>query len=429
MTDELRYGPQPTPPPHLLNAEARQLDAETAIHRARVTQRDYARDVQALRQQIESDAIERSRRREAELELATYIDDVAGARPAANELYQLDELAESMRQCRQSGAVGIGAHGHVIAWDHKCDQVRLCPHEAVAESSRVAERYVPAMMEWQRARGPGRRRIFYCVLTDHNYRPGQLHAGKRHLFERFKADHGDTIIGRVDACPVTFERIPPHERDHNGPRHRVRKSRARKMQPFPQVAGALVTQEDPLSANGDWNVHLNVVLLVEGPLSYKELRDQWGRNLEVREIRDADENALRDTVAELVKYSARAVPAKSQDKREAGEGAPAMTEWPYDRFVEWYAAQRGFRRTRTYGVLHGIPAPPTESLDDIEWLGTITYESGCYRARIGVPERHALPTGGAVGVDSIPGNNFQTGAAQAGPPERGPPRAQRSWGH
>jgi hypothetical protein len=66
-----------------------------------------------------------------------------------------------------------------------------------------------------------------------------------------------------------------------------------------------------LSAHGDWNIHLNVILLIEGPFDWNEARESWGANVEVRAI---DRSSLTKKMLELIKYSAQTVPTKSADK-------------------------------------------------------------------------------------------------------------------
>lgn len=364
---------------------AREQAVERALDRAEIVDPGYARDAAALQERIEADSTDRARRRQAELELADYIESVAHVHPSSAEYFGLSRLVERMRACRQSGTVGLRPDGgYVVVWDQKCDQVRLCPDEAREETRRVAERYVPFVLSWLREKPT--RRLFWLVLTDRNVPTGQLAEGKKAAWERFRSH---IWKGKYHACPL--------ERRGRG----YARTRRRTMPKFPGVKGALVVQEDPLSAAGDWNVHLNALLLVDGPLDYRELRQEWGRNLEIREVRERDAAGLRAAVAELVKYAALAVPTKSAEKRASGQTrAPAMVEWPTERWLEWWAAQRGSRRTRSYGVLYGVPSPPTVPLDEVQWIGTLHYAGGYYRANVAPPPRSA------EGVDSIPGNNF-----------------------
>lgn len=300
-----------------------------------------------------------SARREAEQELAVYVDRVA-SETLSPDLYQ---VAQSLHDCRQTGAVGIKPDGGMmIAWDQKCGHVRLCPDESREETQRLAEWYLPPLVEFKKA--DPRNRIFYAVFTDHNFRPGQLRAGKKYLFEKFK----NWMQPARPMCRVMFE---------NGPACAVPR-RPKGEQPITLKAdatpwdlrGALVIQEDPLSAAGDWNVHLNAFLLVHGRFDYAAARAEWGANVHFQEI-DGTPESVRGALLEAIKYSARIVPEKSQDKAEAGESAaPAMTEWPADRWLEWWRAGQRFRRVRSYGCLYGLHEKRWNAMTEREQVNT-----------------------------------------------------------
>jgi hypothetical protein len=412
---EARAGGVEKIPQHRADYLARSLNREAAVEaaleRASVVDPRHANTVAAVREAISDRADTWAERRKAERALADYIDQVAAAHPSAAAVHELDRITEAMRACRQSGAVGIKPDGgHMIAWDSKCDLTRLCPDESNAQAKRVAERYIPAMMEDVTARGPGRRRVISAVFTCHNFHPGWLMRGKEWLFQEFRAR---ILDAENRYCPLEYDRDGRLARTKAG---HIRRSRKRcHGKQFP-IRGALVVQEDPLGAAHDWNVHLNVVMIVEGPISYADLRAAWGANVEFREIDGRDAQALQNAMAEQIKYAAQAVPHKSEDKAQAeATRAPAMTEWPYERWLEWWSAQQGTRRVRSYGVLHGIPAPETLDIQDVQWIGTISYDGSTYHVALGVPEASA------IGAGSITGNNFSASGSASGadPPDRG----------
>ena len=287
------------------------------------------------------------KRRAAEQELAEYIKTVADSTDSYDVL-KLHDVADKLMNCRTSGTVGLKPDGgHVVAWDSKCSMVRLCPDESREETQRLAERYVPAIREW--LEGGKRRRAYYLVFTDHNYRVGTLAKSKKYMQGRVR----DFIKDKKNK----------------------------------NIKGAFTCQEDPLSASGDWNVHVNVILLVEGSFDYADAREQWGANLHIQQI---DPDNLVKSVLELVKYSAQIVPTKSEGKRHKTD-APAMTEWPHDLWVEWWTAQKRFRRVRSYGCLYRIPKPEPElkSLEDVIWVGSVKMDDS-----------------GSFKVDLIQGYNF-----------------------
>ena len=280
---------------------------------------------------LEAELGDRNARREAEHTLADYIESIGEG---------CADVVARLRSCRTSGVVGRKPDGNFIAtWDEKCSLGRLCPDEARTETMRVVQKYVPEIRRWVfRKRG---RRVYSAVFTIPNVQPGELEAAKRQLFELFK----DWLRYHYDACPL--------EAGPGG----FRRTRRRRLAAFPQIQGALVVQEDPLSASGDWNVHLNVLLLTDGWLDFRLVRELWRNNLEIRLI---DPKNLTHTILEIVKYATQIVPTKSAEKRaRRATNAPAMTEWPPARWSEWWKAQQRFRRTRSYGCLY--------ALDETRW--------------------------------------------------------------
>lgn len=283
-------------------------------------------------------------------------------------------IAERLRNCRLSGPFGVTSAGALmVAWDEKCGLVRLCPDEAQAESQRLREAYEPGLLALVR-RGCS---IHRGVLTLKNYPAGRLREGKRYIFKRFR----DRIL-------------------------RARRDGAAR---FP-IRGALVVQEDPLSARGDWNVHLNVILICDRFIDYGDLRAAWGANLEIsRHPPNYSDSAMARLWAETIKYAVRTVPEKSAAKAGAGaSSAPAFTEWPPELADEWWQAGKGFRRSRSYGELRAFPAEFRQAAAAIKsrsvhWLGRLDWRAGKYA----ITWRPAL--------DSIRADNSPTPGARAGP--------------
>lgn len=365
--------------------------------------------------------------REAEEQLAQYIRDVydaTGWQPPAPKGSirgrSLLELAEDLEGCRRAGAVGLKPDGGtMIAWESKCGQVHLCPDESREETQRLTEFYLPAMLDWVKEKPT--HRLFYAVFTDHNFRPGQLFNGKNYLFEKFS----EWRKYRPHACPVRFV-------ERHGCNEVVRSRRQYLDAPY-TLEGALVVQEDPLSAHGDWNVHLNAFLMVDGQFDYKTARDVWGGNVHFQEI-DGDPAAIRRALLEAIKYSAQIVPSKSEEKRHQTE-APAMTEWEPRQWIEWWSAQQGFRRVRSYGALYALHGKRWDAMEprarvDLcraaeiaseaagkPWKELAEEEKNPIRRAMVHGERLDMSlvewigtvkagTDGSLWVDLIPGNNF-----------------------
>ncbi len=254
---------------------------------------------------LETQYADRGYRRECEHALADYISEVA----VSQYTPQLSKLAKKLRSCRMRGAVGMTPQGRtIVAWDDKCGMARLCADESRVETQRIARKYIPALTEFHDARPE--HRLQYAVFTNPNFKPGDLATGKKQIFSQFKT-----------WCKA-----------------------------FPQIKGALIVEEDPLSAHGDWNVHLNAILLINDRFDWGRARQEWGSNVHFQALKP---KGLVHTMLELVKYSALTVAEKSETK-SATSPAPPMTQWSHERWFEWWEAQKHFRRTRAYGVLYAL---------------------------------------------------------------------------
>lgn len=312
----------------------------------------------------------RAERRELELALAEY---VAGPVYAYSGDADLLYLADGLRKCRRSGAVGIHDAGHLVAWDHKCGESKLCPDESHEETVRLINRYLPAVRAWL-GTGPagGWRRVFKAVLTLPNAPRGSLKATQADIFKRFKA-----LCARKEPLPSELK---------------VKGDRRRKRPVFPGIKGSLCCMENPLSARGDWNVHLNVILLVEGPFDWKRFRAEWGFDLDIQHVKGGDEG-IAGALVESIKYMACVVSAKSHEHADRGKSkAPGMCDWPPDAWLEWWRAIKGARRTRSYGVLFKVPdIADTLDMASVQWVGVLDFEAGRYWVQLaGHAHRRAL---------------------------------------
>lgn len=310
-----------------------------------------------LAERLAEQSVPRAERRELELALAEYI---AGPVYSYSGDADLLCLADSLRKCRRSGAVGIHEAGHLVAWDEKCGESKLCPDESHEETVRLINRYLPAITAWL-GTGPGGgwRRVFKAVLTLPNAPRGDLAAVQKDIFKRFKA-----------VCSVK-EAIPFEEKRKG--------DRRRKRAVFPGIKGSLCVMENPLSARGDWNVHLNVLLLVEGPFDWKRFRAEWGFDLDIAHVKGGAEG-VAGALVESIKYMACVVSAKSHDHADRGvTKAPGMCDWPPDAWMEWWRAVKRSRRTRSYGILFKVPEleDPLD-MGSVQWVGVVDYQAGRY---------------------------------------------------
>ena len=285
------------------------------------------------------------------------------------------KIAEKLRIARKTGTWGTRPNGDVVTiWDDKSGLLRLDPDEAREESQRLSERYIPALLEKAKD-GAG---IHYAVFTLPNYDAGKLAKGQAYIFKKYS----------------------------NMLRKELNKKKL-----FPEILGSIGVVEAPLARDHTWNVHLNVILVTRSRFEaglYERLRRAWYWNVEICPVK-ADAGDLARTFRELLKYSLQAVPEKSAAKAAAGKSpAPALTEWPVDRFLEWYQAQHRFRRTRTYGALYGskVPKPEPSTLDDVIWHGVVSCAPDRFFAQVPL-------------IDLIPGDKSPTSRHEqriTGPP-------------
>jgi hypothetical protein len=298
----------------------------------------------------------------------------------------LKELPAKLRACRDSGLVGVTAQGDVKhRWPDKCNQSKLCAHEAREEGQRLADRYLRPVSNF--LNDQKRAKLQYWVISPLNVAPENLHDAKRQLLE---------IYSRLNRRAITKN-----------------------------VAGSVVVQEDPVSKDGkQWNVHLNVLALVNGHFSWGDYRRAFMNELghDQLQIEFITEHRMRqksaakaarrakqagvpslpmtryqvitDAFVELVKYITKITGHNNKAASETGElsEAPPMYAWTAHQWYEWYRANKGFRRTRSYGVLFRVcdrcgsyehsekdcghdcaPEPEVEWIGSIEWQD---FESG-----------------------------------------------------
>lgn len=293
------------------------------------------RELQGIRDYLAERAPQWERRCAMEAAVADYILDI-GQRTGRGDLV---EVARTMYDCHQRGPLmRVDVGDVVVGWQAKCGMVRVCPHESYDDQKRVAEHYAPGIRELVDA-GP-HRRVFYAVHQPDNYPAGSLADGKREAAAR---------------CRDWLKSIP-------------------------NLVGALVCQEDPLSHRRDWNVHSNVLMVLEGDVDYAELRERAGCRVHLDQVRDVQGRGLLNAIAELIKYSAKLTHVVDDETEatdlfgelaEQRRQAPALTQWSPAEFVEWWDAQKGFRRVRSYGALYAIDGKRWDAADApqrAQWL-------------------------------------------------------------
>lgn len=342
-------------PPPYVRAGYRQLEREDEAEGQQWI--DWSRDdLHRLLQVVDQQRLEfaeEDSHANVRLAVARYIESTVMPHCADPRLWQ---MPMRLREARQTGTIMYRRSDQhfVTIWDTKAGVPLLCPDDSREEGMRVARRYIPTIAAW---RNNGKA-VHKLVLNPPNIPRGELAQGMRALCK-------------------TFNEI------------------FLKSGRFPEIKGALVALEAPLSVRGNWNVHLNVILLCDGFLDYKKVSSAWGHQFDAYRLR-GDQTAIEAALREVIKYAAQAMPSKSAEhKRRGMSEAPALVEWPPDAFIEWWEAHQRFRRTRSYGLLFGLEKPEPESLDDFVSIGTVHHD-GTKLVR-----RFAL-------LDSIPGDKSTT---------------------
>lgn len=334
-------------PPHISAFFERHAAVQEFQENGHTLDPDYTATLKVAQSQVENDMEAFAERRRSEHLLACRMETWAVHYP------ELLDPCYKLHQCRTSGTVGTRDDGTtVVVWDDKCNLSKLCPDESRQEQKRVSERYMPHLHAWVTENLF--RQLFYGVFTIPNVPAGMLDLVQREIFDMFN-----------QRIMKAREIIPENEREGR-----------KKFRPmFPMIKGAFATCEAPLAASGNWNVHLNVILQNDGYLDYAKLRAAWGHHLYIQQL-DRDPVKLAGALREVLKYSVQIVPTKSAAKRARHEtDAPAMIEWTADQFVEWWRAQAGYRRTRTYGDLYKVEKEEAPTLDTaaIKWLGSVLF--------------------------------------------------------
>jgi len=347
---------QDIPPQHHAALRELEINAEIDRHRnafidgsMRAQHVNLMRD---LRADLERDLPGMNDRKNAEIKLANYIRDKivpGGLIETPRGYVDAWKMSEKHRHCRSHGQHGINTKTGKKAsiFMDKCGMSKTCPFEARAEAERLKEKYIPVFM------------LFLLLLKEHSFQswvltvpncsPEDLSFVKQDIFSRF--------------------------------------AKLNRRKCMDNVVGAMAIEEDPLAESGDFNVHLNVIVLTTGWVDWKEVRAAWGYNIHFdsaeechaktveklkKQGRDISnlpvEAVLIHAFMEICKYATRTVPDKSAAKLGLTK-APPMTEWTDAQFRAWFAANYGFRRTRTYGILNDAPGFMWQAANQIKRAG------------------------------------------------------------
>lgn len=298
----------------------------------------------------------RTTRRRMERDLADYIERIV--LPVYDDP-KIAKLPIKLRSCRTSGTFARLPDGkRVTLWDQKCGLTRLCPDESRNETHRLISRYAPAIESYLKLHPHSR--AYSAVFTLPNFSDGNLKTGLTEIYKRFNA---------------------------------LRKKRKDGKLLFPELAGIITVVEAPRSAYGNWNVHLNAIIITNGYLDYKKMQQHWHWNVRINYVKGTTEEIVK-ALKETVKYHALITPVKSIEKSESGKTvAPAMVQWPAHAWYEWYISHVGYHRTRSYGCMFlneqhrkdlDLPGEAVRSVDDrdLTILGRVYWRNGHYEVEL-----------------------------------------------
>lgn len=325
-------------------------------------------------------------------------------------------LHTKLQGVRREADVGFLRNGKMmLRWDRKAGMPLYDPDDAREEAARLARRQIPKMLELLKR--PGHRAYYLCG-TAPNSPAGELAEGQRALYAKW---------------------------------YRLIRACKRKSSPLFPIVGAIAVMESPLGRYRDWHPHLNIIVVCDRWLDFKQLKGWWHWNMEMRPL-DGHQASLERAFREIIKYACRTVSEKSLAKSQsedpgrdydrlhaaagrgaevhhgrrgrpeadavsAGEGAgsgsavvcavepaqreapnsqtgqaPAMDEWSAVEALEYDRAHRRFRRSRAYRALFGIPKPAPPDYTGARWDGRVSRsDGGAYTARF-------------TTIESIPGD-------------------------
>ena len=318
-------------------------------------------------------------------------------------------VIDRLRGARQSGWLGFNlkTERYVRFWDQKAGLARYCPDDAREEAMRVNRKYLPRLVELQ-AEGHA---LHYCVLTAPNAAAGDLLKSMKWLFRRFrqllkaKYPDGSMRFPEIKGALVVQEAPLGRSRDWHVHLNVIFVVKAdyfdweklRKWWHWNLHIQKLPKGEDAIRSALTELIKYAVAATVSKSAKKADLyerrderaapdptdhREAPGDPVQHRlllassgsEARDGDHSAVAEHRSDV---GAGVVGGDgAAGWRESSGGAPPMLEWTAAELIEWMKAQRGFRRTRSYGVLFGLKKPEREEIGPIVWLSTFSSRGG-----------------------------------------------------
>lgn len=237
-------------------------------------------------------------------------------------------FADDIKTCYSRGKVKYDADGdrsfEPIA---SCgNYAKLCPHHARLEAGRRLRRYLAYIVQNFKQKDTEFR---FVTFTIPNVEPGKLEEGRDQLWDAWN------------------------------------KFRRRKAI---EIDSALFSEETTVNPDDHrWHPHLHGIVEYTSSPDYEVIGEIWrdlidrddAPNPEHRAMYGDEEN-LKDSVSEVIKYISKFETGGESGKEKSGLG---IIDWPEGHLKEWKNVYWGKRTLRTYGEWYGIP-----SLDDPEHL-------------------------------------------------------------
>ncbi len=311
------------------------------------------------------------------------------------------KVADKLRPARRYGwwAFDRITRKRYMRFRDRSGLVRLDPSESRRDTARLIQKYTPVVLE-RVARGE---RFCSAVFSMPNVPRGRLAWGKAEMFRETARwfRHFPEVTGRIEVQEDPLARDLQSWNVHNNvlllfdPRKVTRLPPELARQGEMPLPGQLAKLPTPIERDR----------APPGELSYAKAHHFWpGKQIQLRKVEAGDAEAVAKTFKEALKYAVKWVGKKQLDGDRSSDGefgsthdggvgkdsgtgcegdlagahlrgnsrtAPPLTAWPLDALHEWYQANKGKRRVRSFGCFYNAPKP--ERPDDPELVGKLRF--------------------------------------------------------
>ncbi len=411
---------RPGSPLHTLAEAALARDGELEAQREAGPEHplmQYADELEAGADQLRLEMTGYDERANVRLELARYLERMVIPGCADPRVRKLPEKLRAARQ-RCWFQLNLQDAGTRIIWDEKAGEPLLCPDDAREEGMRLQRRLEGKLEELARAGY----RVYYGVLTIENAEPGELEARIEKLWRKFRR----ALKAKVETAPGDPRRKKdlPRRFPFLGAIATLEAPLSASRTWHPHLNVIVVTRGyfDWAEWWPYWQCVSHWQLLKPGNVAaaFRELikyavravpeksaakakavptcdtctssSASWSAAPSATSLPQSESKAtgsattIRASGTESTvrsRTSARSSsssppstklePPEASSRSRSKAPGPAMVEWTAAEWLEWWAAMKGRRRTRTYGELFGLNVE--EELEEGSWVtvGTGTW--------------------------------------------------------